>query len=139
MIYQLKNANANQFPPQGWPFKDPKTGFRCNGYEGTPAMHAVKIIANRRANPHHYSPDESQWFDPNSVIQEIYAQKAATHPHLFKGYPDAHIVPRVQKTEVVSDKPCPKCGGTEWELIYCKTCAGRRVTGKKCKGCGGQS
>lgn len=138
MIYQLKNPNANQFPPQGWPFKDPKTGFRCNGYEGTPAMHAVKIIGNRRANPHHYPPGEPQWFDPNSVIQEIYAQKAATHPQLFKGFPDVQIVAQPERivSRVVAPTVICSCGANDYEPIYCKTCGGKRITGYKCKSCG---
>lgn len=139
MIYQLKNANANQFPPGGWGFKDKRTGFECKPHEGTPAMHAVKIIANRKGNPHFYPPGEPQWFDASMIIQEIYAQKAATHPYLFKGHSDVQIIPRTQRSEVITDKPCPSCGGTEWELTFCKTCAGRRVTGKKCKSCGKSS
>lgn len=137
MILQLKNP-TQQFPQGGFGFRDPKTGFICNGYEGTPAMHAVKIIANRRANPHVYPAGESQWFDQQSVIQEIYAQKVVTHPHLFKGYSDAYIVP--QKDKVVSRTIAPTvacaCGSHDFDPVYCKTCGGRVIKGYKCKSCG---
>jgi len=136
MILQLKNPNG-AFPHNGWPFKDAKTGFICKGYEGTPAMHAVKIIAHRRANTHIYPRDESKWFDQQSVIQEIYAQKAATHPHLFKGHPDVQITPQADR--IVSRVLAPTnqcCGANEFEEILCRTCGGRKVVGFKCKKCG---
>lgn len=137
MIYQLKSSNS-AFPPQGWPFTDPKTGFKCNGWEGTPQMHATKIIANRRANPSFYPTGEAKWFDPASVVQEIYAQKAATHPHLFKGFPDAHIVPRAERivSRVIAPTVKCSCGAGDFEPILCKTCGGRRIVGYKCKACG---
>jgi len=137
MIYQLKSP-TQQFPPGGFGFKDPKTGFTCNGYEGTPAMHAVKIIAHRRANPNFYPAGEAQWFDQASVVQEIYAQKAASHPHLFKGFPDVTLTP--QKEHIVSRVSAPtgqcSCGSSDFSEILCKTCGGRRVTGHRCNKCG---
>lgn len=138
MIYQLKKPQVNQFPHGGWPFRDERTGFTCKPHEGTPAMHAVKIIAHRRANPQHYPRNESKWFDQASVIQEVYAQKAKTHPQLFIGFPDAVIVPRAEI--VINPGRGPQsecsCGAKTFEPIYCKTCAGKRVTGYKCKNCG---
>jgi hypothetical protein len=136
-LLQPKQSNGG-FPPNGWPFTDPKTGFKCNGWEGTPQMHAVKIIQHRRANPGVYPPGESQWFDAAAVIQEIYKQKASTHPHLFRGYPDGpRMVTREQKGSiVVSPTLICGCGSNEWEELYCKTCAGRRITGYKCRKCG---
>ncbi len=136
MSLQLKNPNGS-FPPGGWGFVDPKTGFKCNGWEGTPSMHAVKIIQHRRSNPKFYPPTEPQAFDMPSIVQEIYAQKAKTHAHLFVGYPD--VIPSMShsapKAMVSPTHVCP-CGSTSWDPIYCKTCAGHRITGYKCHSCG---
>lgn len=136
MIYQLKNPNSS-FPQYGWPFTDPRTGFICKGYEGTPTMHAVKIINHRRANPHVYSKDEPQWFDTQSVVQEIYAQKAATHPHLFRGFDDAMVtIQNVNNRQALAPTVKCKCGAQDFDPIFCKTCGGRKVTGYRCKSCG---
>lgn len=137
MILRLKNANASQFPPAGWNFLDPKTGFKCVGHEGTPAMHAAKIIANRRANPHIYPASETAAFDTQSVIQEIYQQKFVTHPGLFVGFdqpPRVRAVPEGAKV-IVGNNAC-SCGSLEFIEELCKTCGGRKVVGWKCSKCG---
>lgn len=137
-LLQLKNANATQFPSGGgWGFIDPKTGFKCVGYEGTPQMHAAKIISHRRANPKFYPPGEAHWFDPNSVIQEIYQQKFKTHPHLFKGYGNAPVA-NTQRAAVVQISPTVlcSCGSNDFTPIRCLTCGGHRITGYKCAKCG---
>lgn len=135
----LQPKQTSQFPPGGYGFVDPKTGFKCVGYEGTPQMHAVKIMEHRRANPKFYPPGESHWFDKESIVQEIYKQKFQTHPHLFRGYGDAPInVPAPEKSFLSPTVKCGKCGANEFENIYCKTCAGRRVVAIKCKSCGNQ-
>lgn len=138
MILQLKNSNANQFCQGGWPFVDPKSGFKCNGYEGTPKMHANKIIAHRRANPTLFPPNDASLFDVNSVIQEIYQQKFQTHPQLFVGQP-GYTVLKMEKPAKKNYQPnskCPKCNSPDFEPVYCPTCTGRRITGYKCKSCG---
>ena len=136
MILKLRSPNS-AFPQNGWPFKDPKTGFVCNGFEGTPEMHAVKIIANRRANPQHYPKDDARAFDTLNVIQEIYAQKAVTHPEIFNNYQGNLHVPVVNNTPaVVSGKQCKFCNGTDVEGIQCRTCGGNKITGYKCRSCG---
>ncbi len=136
MILQLKNPNS-AFPHNGWPFVDERTGFKCNGWEGTPQMHAPKIIKNRRDNPQHYSTSEGQWFDVNSVVQEIYAQKHKTHPHLFKGFADAiPVATQIQSKPIIAPTVMCSCGSNDFEPEFCKTCGGRRITGYKCKKCG---
>lgn len=136
-LLQPKQSNGG-FPQGGWPWVDPKTGFKLNGWEGTPQMHAVKIIAHRRANPNHYPPSESHWFDPAAVVQEIYQQKVKTHPHLFKGYSDTPpIVERKPQTQLmVSPTIICACGSNEYEAIKCMTCGGHRIKGYRCKKCG---
>ncbi len=133
MILALKQPNGS-FPPGGWPFTDPRTKKTWNGYEGTPQMHAISIIAHRRMNPKVYSPDEPQWFDMLLVIQEIYAQKFATQPAIFRGQADATL--GVVQKPVSGDQKCSKCGATDFEPVYCKTCGGQKVKGWKCRSCG---
>ncbi len=134
----LQPKNNNQFPPGGFGFEDPKTGFKCVGYEGTPQMHAVKIRDHRRANPKFYPTGEGHWFDLNSIVQEIYQQKVRTHPYLFKGYPDKGppIVKQDNSESIISPTVFCECGSNEWEVQYCRSCSGKRITGRKCKKCG---
>jgi hypothetical protein len=136
MSLKLKKPSG-QFPPGGWPFTDPRTKFTCNGFEGTPDMQAVKIIAHRRANPHIYPPAEGQWFDRQSVAQEVMAQKYATNPELFVGGGQPAPKPKRKKIEHPISM-CQHCGSTDWEPVYCPTCGGKRLTGYKCKQCGKQ-
>jgi hypothetical protein len=134
MSLQLKNATASQFPPSGWPFSDPKTGMKFNGWEGTPQMQAVKIAAHRRANPKFYPDGAGQ--DSNAIIQELYQQKFSSAPWLFVGQPDKDPAQgQSQGATIIIGEKC-SCGSTEWIPEYCKTCSGRRVIGRKCASCG---
>jgi len=132
MILQLRCPTC-QFPgPNGFAFTDPRTGFKVAGWEGTAQMNAIKIIANRRANPHIYDPAESQWFDRASVVQEIYAEMNKTQPELFNGFGGNVQLP---VTPGPSGMVC-SCGSTDCTPIYCATCSGQRVTGWTCNSCG---
>ncbi len=136
MSLKLKNASASQFPPEGWPFTDPKTGMRFNGWEGTPQMIAVKIQAHRAANPKFYPDGAGQ--DANAIIQEIFMQKVQRMPWLFSGYPDkdpSYPSQPVARETIVKGAAC-SCGCTEFIAEYCKTCSGARIVGRKCKSCG---
>lgn len=135
MKLTLKTPNGS-FPPGGFPFTDPRTNKVWNGYEGTPAMHAVNIILHRRANSAIYPASEPQWFDKASVIQEILAQKFATHPHLFNGQPDKGPTIKAPAPKVADPGVCPNCQSTAFEVVYCAICSGRRITGFKCSACG---
>lgn len=135
----LKNSSSSQFPPGGYPFIDPKTGMKFNGWEGSPQMIAVKVAEHRRGNPTFYPDGAGQ--DTNGIIQEIFAQKMKSMPWLFVGQPDQGpqpypSEPASQAVTILGDK-CG-CGSTEYEPIYCPTCSGKRITGYKCKSCGRQ-
>lgn len=136
-LLQLKQSNGG-FPQGGFPYQDPRTGFKCNGWEGTPQMHAVKIIQHRRANPKFYPPAEGQWFDTSAVVQEIYQQKALTHPHLFRGYPDKSpaTVSNQRSTPMISPTLICSCGSNEFTAVKCLTCGGSRIKSWKCTKCG---
>ncbi len=133
---RLKNATASQFPQGGWPFTDPRTGMKFNGWEGSPMMQAVKIAAHRGANPSKWPDGTGQ--DLNSIVQELYAQKFSVMPWLFLGQPDKDpSYPSNPATVLVNGEKC-SCGNTQFTPIYCATCSGKRITGYKCSGCGKQ-
>lgn len=138
MTLSLKNPGASQFPPSGWPYRDPKTGMDFNGYQGSPQIIAVKIAEHRRANPKFYPGNEGQ--NVESIVQEIYAAKFAVAPWMFKGQPDRNPVYQSAtqsqpSNERVNGAAC-SCGSTEYIPVYCPTCSGRRITGRKCASCG---
>lgn len=136
MSLRLKNATASQFPRDGWPFEDPITKRKFNGWEGSPKMIAEKVAEHRRGNPKLYPNGAGQ--NINEIVQEIFAQKVKVMPWLFQGYEDKlPVYPSQQPAKPVTIKgdKC-SCGATEFEAIYCPTCSGRRVTGYKCKSCG---
>ena len=134
----LKNGNSSQFPPgNGWGFTDPKTKMVFNGWEGDWNYVARKVIEHRKANPAFYPDGEGQ--DLNAVVQEIFKQKHSKMPWLFRGEPDKDVAYSSKSTSpsqvANSDSACV-CGSKEVILTYCPTCAGRRVTSKKCASCG---
>ncbi len=136
MSLKLKNASASQFPENGWPFTDPRTGMKFPGWEGSPDMQSVKIAAHRAANPKLWPNGEGQ--DRGGIIQELFAQKVRTHPYLFVGYPDKDPSYRSQpeaRETIVKGSAC-SCGCTEFIAEYCRTCSGNRIVGRKCKSCG---
>ena len=137
MSLRLKNASASQFPPGGWPFTDPKTGRKFNGWEGTPQMIAVKVVEHRRANPSLYPDGAGQ--DVNAIIQEIFAQKVKAMPWLFTGFPDqgpgAYPSQPAPASVSIRGEKC-SCGATEFKPVYCPTCSGRRIIGYTCASCG---
>jgi DNA-directed RNA polymerase subunit M/transcription elongation factor TFIIS len=138
MILKLKSPQA-QFPNAGWPFKDPRTGFTVKGvaaYEQTAHGLAHKIIKNRRANPHLYSASEPQWFDTESVVQEIYQLKKSTHPELFTDSTASLPAPTAdKKVTTPQGLKCPECGSADVTALGCKTCSGNRIKSYKCNAC----
>jgi len=141
MILTLKQPNA-QFPPDGFPFTDPRTKRSWPGHEGTPAMTAYKIQVHRQGNPTIYPPEEKQHFDKNLIIQEIYQQKFLKMPWLFNGQPgqvqmDVPVVNQTISTQPMKSSlgPC-SCGSETVYPIMCQTCGGGKVTGYRCASCG---
>lgn len=134
-----KNQNA-PFPPQGgYSFTDARTGMRFDGLHSNAQGTALKVIAHRNANPNLYPEGGG---DPASVLQEIYAQKFATHPHLFVGQEPAPQPQPTKKTQVVTvhpqaaaGRPC-SCGANDWSAVYCKACGPGKISGYVCKKCG---
>ena len=134
MMLKLKKP-TDQFPQDGFPFTDPKTGFKVNGYEGTISMSAVKVAAHRRANPGIYPPSEPIWFDLASIGQEIMAQKHAVMPWLFQGFGDSPNPAPPQPVVMKATFTCV-CGSMDFTPIYCQTCGGSKIKNWKCAQCG---
>jgi len=113
-----------------------------DGMMASPERTALAIIKHRRGNPKAYAPSESQWFDKDSIVQEILGQKQKTHPHLF-------VDPTAQTAQVgighanelqPQQPPQTKsgacvCGANDWEAILCKTCGNGKITGYVCRSC----
>lgn len=99
-------------------------------------MNAVRVIAHRRSNPHVYPPSEGQWFDENSVAQEILQQKFTTNPELFVGQPDRIPGMVMHQPSAPALSAVCTCGANDWEPQFCRTCGGNKINGYKCRKCG---
>lgn len=140
----IPKSQSAPYPPQGgYSFTDPRTGMRFDGLQSNAEATALKIIAHRSANKNLYPEGGG---DLASVIQEVYRQKFTTHPHLFLGYDVPAAPAPIQKVaaRVVAQLAAPRqltklcrfCSSAEFDEILCPTCAGKRVTGWKCRKCG---
>ena len=134
----LKNSTASQFPGNGgWGFICPRTGNRFNGWEGNWEHIARKVIKFREDNPKTFTAAEVG--DLNSVVQEIFKQKHATMPWLFRGEPnqDSGAYPSATQTQeqTIHGEKC-SCGATTFKPRFCTTCSGKRIVGYTCSSCG---
>lgn len=133
---RLKNPNGG-YPPGGWAFHDNRTGLNFDGMSATLEQQELKIIQHRRANPRVYPQSEGNWFERQSVRQEIFQQLHAKSPGLFVGFERQAIT----KTKfVIGSQPTTKCtcGESEATPVYCATCGGQKISGWKCVKCGKQ-
>ena len=124
----LKLLPGLKFAPLGFPFVDPRTGGKFDGYEKSIKGAVVAIIHHRIANPAIYPKEESQWFDQVLVRQEYYRQLYSKRPELFVAVLD-------QPFQADPDA-CQYCGSSDISEILCPTCSGRRVTSRTCRTCG---
>lgn len=104
-----------------------------------------RIIEHRLANPKIYPTAETFRFDQREIAHEIAVQICADKPQIcedsaFPGraYPYIPPEPPPAPAEVYRQQglECPRCHSQDFELQYCATCGGKRVTGKKCLKCG---
>lgn len=144
MPVRLRNPN-NGFPAGGFVFHDPHTGMKFDG-DNVDLNHQAKLVAeHRKGNPRIYKPDEPKHFDHAAISQEIIVQLCANAPQYCEDearpgepYPFVPSEPPPDPANIVriQGKKCPKCQGQDFEAQYCKTCAGRRITGHRCVACG---
>jgi hypothetical protein len=141
MGVRLKKPNG-EFPPGGSTFSDPHTGMLFPGDGVDLHTQSLKVADHRRANPRIYSPDKEIHFDHKAIQGEILIQMCARNPQWCEddarpgeAYP---FVPAEPSKEIVrkQGKKCVKCGGFDFEPVYCRSCGGRKIASYKCLTCG---
>lgn len=141
----VRLRNQHEYPPGGYVFSDPHTGQRFDTPNVDLNFIVKQIQEHRRANPKIYPESDATKFDPAAITQEVIIQICADKPqacedsdHPGRAYP--YVPPEPPKPPVPVHREqgleCPRCHGQNFELQFCVTCGGRRVTGKKCLGCG---
>lgn len=117
----------------GFPYTDPKTGFKVDAYERSIDGAVALLIEHRKANsPRIFPASEPQWFSPSAVRQEIYRHFQEKSPQLIAG-PAAASVER----EATGKPVACMCGSTDIGPNFCKTCGSGQVQmGWMCRGCG---
>lgn len=70
------------FPPGGFQFKDPKTGYPFDGLSADLNRQARMVIAHRQSNTLHYPTEKAEAFSMVAVIQEITDQVCGKYPEV---------------------------------------------------------
>lgn len=122
------------FAPDGYPFTDPRTGFKVCGYQLSIDGAVSKLIDHRRANPSKYPASEPQWTDFSTVKQEYLRHLHGQKPELFRPSSDAVVASPVMTN--FDGEQCPQCGSTDLDIQRCVTCGGNKLLSKKCRTCG---
>lgn len=131
--------------PGGFPFTDPITGRKFDGFDaGGGGDQVMRIKKYRDTNPHIFK--DPKWHETDFIWQQVLdqqIQRLGGDRRFFmdvgKGPSAPDTSPRRQRTPPAPPPEanlgrCQSCGG-ELEPIYCKTCRGKRVVGTKCKSC----
>lgn len=119
---ELRLRAGVQFAPAGYPFVDPRTGYKVDAYERSIVGAVDMLIAHRKANERIYSPSEPQWFSPSLVKQEVLRHLFDKAPHIFAG----PVAAPVARAASGAPEKC-SCGGTSFSVNYCKTCGSGMV------------
>lgn len=127
-----------EFPPAGFAFTDPKTGFKFNGLEAGGFNDQVRrIIQHRAVNPVKYPPANSQAFDFDAVAMELEAYQClrlGNNPR-YCFDTDNKSPTRVYPASRINGVPiCPVCKQAMSER-YCPGCSGQRLIGYRCEKC----
>lgn len=120
------------WPHGGHPYQDPRTGKKFDGMSADLDLQTLNIIQHRQANPGFYPSTERSAFESAAIRQQIIDYMCLLRPQLCgdSSKPD----PTYQAP--VPNGRCANCGSDQAEPVYCKTCAGQKITGWKCKQCG---
>ena len=125
--------------PGGYPYVDPKTNMRFDGFEcGDFDGQVRKIIAHRLGNPKLYPPTEPQFYEYVYVADSL-----DTYQCQRLGNSDLYCIgvgavgSNTPRVVAVVDGKCGKCGG-ELQQRFCPTCGSgnTKLVGYICKGCG---
>ena len=132
----LKFLSPNlPMPSGGYAFTDPRTGLAFDGMSVTMNEQIRAIIKHRGANRNLYPAGELQWFDRESVRQEIYVQMSRVHPEIFVETTYRPSIEQRVSAEARPARAC-KCGSAEASPVYCQRCGNHRLQGWKCLACG---
>ena len=122
--------------PGGYPYTDPKTGFKFDGFSaGGFGDQVLRIIQHRRTNPTFYPPWNQEPFNETFVGNQLdeYQCQRLGNDKRFCVDENLPAVPAIKNPVPVGK--CAACGGDLIEKL-CSTCSGRRVTGRTCTKCG---
>lgn len=130
-----------QIPPGGYPYQDPKTGFKFDGFQaGGFGEQVLAIIWHRIANPTIYTPNTIDLV-PEFVANQLdeYTCLRLGNDRRFCTDEELPKPKEVTRTEpaIVPGRNCPGCGGNLVERL-CGSCGGRKVVGYQCQACGMQ-
>lgn len=117
-------------PPNGYEFKDSRTGMAFPGMEGTFSDQVAKIISHRMANKKLYPASERHWTESDSVAKELDEFTCARLGGNATYCTDGKPITAGQET-----RTCTHCGA-EMLAKICGTCSGNKILGWKCTKCG---
>lgn len=121
-----------EFPPAGYVFQDPRTGFNFDGLEAGGFNDQVRrILAHRQANAKLYTNGAA--FDFEAVAMELEAYQClrlGNNPKYCRDTESRNVV----QVATVGAPVCPVCKGPMAER-YCPGCTGKKMIGWRCEKC----
>lgn len=129
--------------PGGYPYTDPRTGRKFDGFDAGGAGDQIMRIAKyRMANPRIFP--EPEWADQHFIAKQLLEyqfQRLGNNMKYFVATDGTQSNPIVYapKTPAANVTPPNRCEcGANMAPVYCKTCSAQRLTGWKCPTCGRQ-
>jgi predicted RNA-binding Zn-ribbon protein involved in translation (DUF1610 family) len=124
---------GTRFPPNGYPFQDPRTGLKFDAMSGGLDDRVTQVIKHRRANPNIYPQTDPKYLDVDWVRLEIIDYICQQVPSNCNN----GIVPKpVINVIELPTTPCPSCGQVSWSAAFCRTCGSGKISSYKCMNCG---
>lgn len=135
MALRFTNPRGS-FPPGGFEFVDPKTGMRFDGMSADLTLQAQNVAKHRRANPRIYP----SVIDVAAIVQEITNYTCARLPHLCQDsdqpFQTVKALIKRPAVKIPAGKKCLQCSSDNLDPVWCRSCAGSKLTGYKCNNCG---
>lgn len=135
MTFKLKSRTGT-FPPQGFYFKDPKTGMEFRDGDFNDVVR--RIIAHRRANPKLYPPEQFEFLNFESVGAELESytcSRLGNNSRFCESGEPFTLEPTPGSSSVEMARVCYRCGHNLGYEIPCSTCSGKKVSGYICAKC----
>lgn len=122
--------------PGGYPFMDPRTGMKFDGFDAGGFSDQVnRIIRHRTANPRIYPPTDGKWLNFEEVTIELELYQCMRLGYDKRYCSDPAVSEEVAAAASHQSGVCRFCGGTLKERL-CPTCSGHKVIGYTCIKCG---